>query len=66
MVGAIVGDQVNLWLLIVIIYLVHGTKPMQVWRENRWAIPINVLVMSAGDAPQISKQYAEHFKADEA
>lgn len=48
LVGAIVGDQVNLWLLIVIIYLMHGTKPMQAWRENRWAIPINVLVMSIG------------------
>ncbi|MEM7331719.1 MAG: HAMP domain-containing sensor histidine kinase [Chloroflexota bacterium] len=47
-VGAVVGDQVNLWLLIVIIYLVHGAKPLHVWRENRWAIPINVLVMSAG------------------
>lgn len=46
--GAIVGDQVNLWLLIVIIYLVHGTKPLQTWRENRWAIPINILVMSIG------------------
>lgn len=49
-IGAVVGDQVNLWLLIFIIYLAHGAKPLHVWRENRWAIPINVLIMSAGGA----------------
>lgn len=48
LVGAVVGDQVNLWLLIVIIHLAHGAKPLDVWRENRWAIPMNVLVMSVG------------------
>lgn len=47
-VGAIVGDQINLWLLIFIIFLAHGVRPLDVWRENSWAIPINVLVMSAG------------------
>ncbi len=48
LVAAIIGDQVNLWLLIIVITLVHGAKPFKVWQENRWAIPINVLVMSAG------------------
>ena len=47
-VGAIVGDQVNFWLLSVIIYLANGIRPKEVWRENRWAIPMNVLVMSIG------------------
>lgn len=46
--SAVVGDQVNLWLLIIIIHLVHGAKLLDIWRENRWAIPINVLVMSVG------------------
>lgn len=50
LVGAVVGDQVNLWLLILILNLVHGASPLQVWRKNRWAIPINVLVMSVGGA----------------
>lgn len=47
-VGAIVGDQVNFWLLCIIIYLANGVRPKEVWRENRWAIPMNVLVMSIG------------------
>jgi signal transduction histidine kinase len=46
--GALVGDQVNLWLLSVIIYLAHGVKPISVWLDNRWAVPINVTVMSVG------------------
>ena len=47
-VGAIVGDQVNFWLLSIIIYLANGVRPKEVFRENRWAIPMNVLVMSIG------------------
>ncbi len=46
--AALVGDQVNLWLLSIIIFLAHGPKPSDTWKENRWAIPINVLVMSVG------------------
>ena len=48
LISAVVGDQVNLWLLIIIIHLVHGVKPLAIWRENSWAIPMNVLVMSVG------------------
>ena len=47
-IGAIIGDQVNFWLLCVIIYLANGVRPKEVFRENRWAIPMNVLVMSIG------------------
>lgn len=47
-VGAIVGDQVNLWLLSIIIYLAHGVSPVSVWLENRWAVPMNVTVMAVG------------------
>jgi signal transduction histidine kinase len=47
-VSALVADQMNLWLLIGIVYLAHGVKPLDTWRENLWAIPINVLVMAVG------------------
>jgi signal transduction histidine kinase len=46
--AAIVADQVNLWLLTIIIYLAQNTHPLDTWREHRWAIPINVLTMSIG------------------
>lgn len=48
LLAAIVADQVNLWLLAIIIYLAQGVHPLDVWRKNRWAIPINVLTMSIG------------------
>jgi signal transduction histidine kinase len=48
LLAAIVGDQVNLWLLVVIIYLAHGVKPVDTWLENRWASPMNILVMGVG------------------
>ena len=40
MVAGVIGDQVNFWLLAVIIYMVHGIKPSNIWRENRWAVPM--------------------------
>ncbi len=46
--GGIVADQVNFWLLSVIVYLANGIKPLVMWKENRWAIPMNVLVLSLG------------------
>jgi signal transduction histidine kinase len=48
LVGAVVGDQVNLWLLSIIVYLAHGVRPLDVWLENRWAVPMNVAVMGIG------------------
>jgi signal transduction histidine kinase len=48
LVGALVGDQVNLWLLSLIVYLAHGVRPLSVWLENRWAVPMNVAVMGIG------------------
>ena len=47
-IGALVADQVNFWLLSIIIYLANGIKPLQMWKENRWAIPMNVLILSLG------------------
>lgn len=46
--GAIIGDQVNFWLLALIIFMAHGIKPLDMWRDNRWAIPMNVTVMAVG------------------
>lgn len=46
--AAIVGDQLNVWLLIGILYLQQGIDPLLFWRENGWAMPINVIIMGAG------------------
>ncbi|MCB8965300.1 MAG: hypothetical protein H6660_00210 [Ardenticatenaceae bacterium] len=46
--AAVVNDQVNLWLLIGLLHLQSGVKPLDIWRQHRWAIPINVLVISVG------------------
>lgn len=47
---AVVYDQVNFWMLMVIIRLKQGTtvKPISIWREHLWALPINILVLSVG------------------
>ncbi|MCB8965623.1 MAG: HAMP domain-containing histidine kinase [Ardenticatenaceae bacterium] len=46
--AAIVNDQINLWLLIALLHLQSQADPRKLWHQNKWAIPINVLVMSAG------------------
>ncbi|HSM58745.1 MAG TPA: HAMP domain-containing sensor histidine kinase [Candidatus Sulfomarinibacteraceae bacterium] len=48
LLAAVVGDQLNLWLLIGILYLQQGVKPLEFWHSNRWAMPINVVVLGAG------------------
>lgn len=48
LLAAIVHDQVNLWLLIGLLHLQNKVPPLEIWLEHRWAIPINVLVMSVG------------------
>ncbi len=47
---AIINDQINLWLLIIMLRLQHGNQvnPLKIWRENRWAAMINILVISIG------------------
>ena len=47
-IAAIIYDQLNLWILIVLLHLQMGAKPLDIWKEHRWVIPMNVLVMSAG------------------
>ena len=46
--AAVVNDQVQLWLRIGLLHLQSGVKPLDIWRQHRWAIPINVLVISVG------------------
>lgn len=48
--AAIVNDQINLWLLIGLLHLQNQADPVTLWHQNKWAIPINVLVMSMGGA----------------
>lgn len=46
--ASIINDQVNLWLLIGLLHLQSGSRPLQIWQQHKWAIPINVVVMSVG------------------
>ena len=48
LIGALVADQLNLWLVIGIIHLQHNAPPLAVWRQHRWAIPMNVAIMAFG------------------
>lgn len=50
LLAAAVYDQLNFWLLMAILRLQHGPQfsVLAPWRENIWAIPINILVMSVG------------------
>lgn len=50
LLGAIVTDQVNILLLITMIYLQHGAPPLAIWKENRWAMSIDIIVISMGGA----------------
>jgi signal transduction histidine kinase len=50
LVAAITNDQVNLWILVGIIYLQHDrtVSPVTIWRQNLWAVPISILLMTFG------------------
>lgn len=50
LVAALAFDQVNFWLLFLVLYLQSDSSisPREIWRENQWAMPINVLITSAG------------------
>ncbi|MBK8987068.1 MAG: hypothetical protein IPM39_13485 [Chloroflexi bacterium] len=47
---AVIADQANLWLLIIVLHLQLGVPPLEVWREHRWAVPLNVVVSALGGA----------------
>ncbi|MCA9931281.1 MAG: HAMP domain-containing histidine kinase [Anaerolineales bacterium] len=48
--AAAVYDQVNLWLLIILLRLMRGNqlKPIEFWLENRWAMVVNMSVLAIG------------------
>lgn len=50
LLAAIVFDQVNFWLLVVVLYLQSDVSVGlgTIWRENQWAMPINILITSVG------------------
>ncbi len=48
--AAIVDDQINFWLLMIMLRLQHRQELslLGIWQENRWASSINILIMSFG------------------
>lgn len=48
--AAIILDQLNLWLLIILMRLLKGKEinPLSFWAENRWAMIVNIAVESIG------------------
>lgn len=48
LLAAIINDQLNIWLLIGIIHLQTRSNLREIWDQHKWAVPINVLVMSVG------------------
>lgn len=50
LVVAITYDQLNFWLLMGIIRLKQGpaVNIVAIWKENLWALPINIIILSVG------------------
>ena len=50
--AAIVNDQLNFWLVMGILRLQHRDEfqVLKAWRDNLWAVPINIVVLSTGGA----------------
>ncbi|MEM7129228.1 MAG: HAMP domain-containing sensor histidine kinase [Chloroflexota bacterium] len=50
--AAILYEEINLWLLIGVLRLQHGPeiKILEVWREDRWASQMGILVLAMGGA----------------
>ena len=50
LLAAVVFEEVNLWLLIIVLRLQHGpsVSVLQLWRNDRWATPIDILLMAVG------------------
>jgi signal transduction histidine kinase len=47
-ISAVVFDQVNIWLVAIVISLQHGVSPVAFWIQQRWAMPLNILVIAVG------------------
>lgn len=52
LLAAVIYDQINLWLLIIMLRLRHGPKlrPFAFWMDNRWAMAVNISVLTIGGA----------------
>lgn len=50
LLSAISYDQINIWLVLIIIRLQKGptVKPFDLWRQNAWAMPINIMIIAVG------------------
>ncbi len=50
LLAAIINDQLNFWILMGMLWLQNGSTftPITVWKEIRWAIPINISVAGVG------------------
>lgn len=44
----IVADQLNFWLIILVVHLQHQAPPLAIWDEQKWAIPMNIAVTGVG------------------
>ncbi|KAA3663874.1 MAG: sensor histidine kinase [Chloroflexi bacterium] len=48
--AAIINDQLNFWILMGMLRLQNGPSftPLSIWKEIRWAIPVNIAVAGIG------------------
>lgn len=46
--ASLIYDQINLWLVALIVAATTNHRPQQVWWNQRWAIPINICVTAVG------------------
>lgn len=44
----IVADQLNFWLIILVVHLQNQAPPLAIWDEQKWAIPMNIAVTGLG------------------
>jgi signal transduction histidine kinase len=42
------ADQLNFWLVVIIVHLQHQRSPLEIWHDQKWAIPINITVTGVG------------------
>ena len=46
----IIADQLNFWLIILVVHLQNQAPPLAIWDEQKWAIPINIAATGLGGA----------------
>ncbi len=46
----IIADQLNFWLIILVVHLQNQAPPLAIWDEQKWAIPMNIAVTGLGGA----------------